>query len=236
VLDSQSTKQMEYLKRLYESRFNPGERKAKLALWKVLVEDFLQNHVNKNDSVLDIGGGYCEFINQIKAKEKYLIDLNPDAKLFANPDVTVLNLNILDVRDQKELDKKFDKIFISNFFEHLNNPEELIEVLGFCFDILKPQGSLLVIQPNFKYSYKEYFDFIDHKLAITHLSLQELLETIGFQIDVLIPRFLPFSTKGRPSSPFLLKLYIKLPIAWHFLGGQLFVRATKPKNDPLTGR
>jgi hypothetical protein len=86
-----------------------------------------------------------------------------------------------------------------------------------------------VIQPNFKYSYKEYYDFIDHKLPITHLSLKELLETIGFRIDTLIPRFLPFSTKGRPASPTLLKIYLKFPILWNFLGGQLFVKATKPR-------
>lgn len=40
MLDEQVTRQMEYLKRLYESRFNPQERKAKLALWKVLVNNF----------------------------------------------------------------------------------------------------------------------------------------------------------------------------------------------------
>ncbi|MBR8829587.1 MAG: hypothetical protein N5P05_001464 [Chroococcopsis gigantea SAG 12.99] len=223
-----STVQMEYLQKLYSNRFNPGERRAKLSLWKVLVEDFLQNHVNENDSIVDIGGGYCEFINQIKAKNKYLIDLNPDAKIYANPDIKVLNINIFEVQNKEELRGKFNKIFISNFFEHLNNSEELIQVLDFCFHILKPHGSLLVIQPNFKYSYKEYFDFIDHKLAITHLSLEEILKTVGFKIDVLIPRFLPFSTKGRPSSPALLKIYLKLPIAWGLLGGQLFVRATKP--------
>lgn len=229
MLDEQVIRQMEYLKRLYESRFNPQERKAKLALWKVLVNNFLQNYVTVNDTVLDIGGGYCEFINQIRSKNKYLIDLNPDAKVFANPDVTVLNLNILSINEQQKLDIRFDKIFISNFFEHLNSAEELIEVLGFCYDILTPGGSLLVIQPNFKYSYKEYYDFIDHKLPITHLSLKELLETIGFRIDTLIPRFLPFSTKGRLASPTLLKIYLKFPIFWNFLGGQLFVKATKPR-------
>jgi len=55
------------------------------------------------------------------------------------------------------------------------------------------------------------------------------LETIGFRIDTLIPRFLPFSTKGRPASPTLLKIYLKFPIFWNFLGGQLFVKATKPR-------
>jgi SAM-dependent methyltransferase len=218
----------EYLKKLYSNRFDSKQRKAKVALWNVLIEGFLQKHVGQDSVILDIGGGYCEFINQVQAKEKYLIDLNPDSKIFANPDINLLNLNIRSLNDHKLLTKRFDKIFISNFFEHLRNKEELIEVLGFCFTYLKPGGSLLVIQPNFKYSFKEYYDFIDHELPITHLSLQEVLETIGFTIDVLIPRFLPYSTKGRPASPKLLRLYLKLPFIWKFLGGQMFIKASKP--------
>ncbi len=228
IADNRAVRQEEYLKKLYSNRFDYQQRKAKVALWKVLIKDFLQKHVGKELDILDIGGGYCEFINHIQAKEKYLIDLNPDSKTFANPDVNVLNLNILSLDAQKKITKRFDKIFISNFFEHLANKEELIEVLVFCFNFLKPGGSLLVIQPNFKYSFKEYYDFIDHQLPITHLSLQELLQTIGFKIDVLIPRFLPFSTKGRPASPKLLKLYLKLPFLWNFLGGQMFIKASKP--------
>jgi SAM-dependent methyltransferase len=154
-------------------------------------------------------------------------DLNPDSKLFANADVKVLNIDVLNLGSHTSFTEQFDRIFISNFFEHLRNKEELVEIISFCFDALKPSGSLLVIQPNFKYSYKEYYDFIDHQLPITHLSLQELLQTVGFKVDVMIPRFLPFSTKGRPASPLLLKVYLKLPILWRFLGGQMFVKASK---------
>ncbi|WP_138499127.1 class I SAM-dependent methyltransferase [Nostoc sp. PA-18-2419] len=221
-------KQEEYLKKLYSNRFDHQQRRAKIVLWKILIEDFLQKHVGKDSITLDIGGGYCEFINNIQAQQKYLIDLNPDSQAFANSDVNVLNLDILNLREQEKIKERFDRIFVSNFFEHLSNKEELIEVLLFCFNYLKPGGAILIIQPNFKYSIKEYYDFIDHQLPITHLSLQELLYTIGFRIDILIPRFLPYSTKGRPASPKLLKLYLKLPFVWNFLGGQMFIKATKP--------
>jgi hypothetical protein len=218
----------EYLKKLYFNRFDSNDRKAKFALWKVLIEEFLQKYVEQDSVILDIGGGYCEFINQVQAREKYLIDLNPESKIFANSDVKLFNINILDLNEQKLLNKRFDKIFISNFFEHLRDKEELIKVLLFCFNYLNPGGSLLVIQPNFKYAFKEYYDFIDHHIPITHISLQEVLETLGFTIHVLIPRFLPYSTKGRPASPKLLRLYLKLPLIWNFLGGQMFIKASKP--------
>lgn len=220
--------QQEYLAKLYSNRFNYQEQQAKLKLWKVLVKKFLQTYVGRNATVLDIGGGYCEFINQVQADKKYLIDLNPDAKQFANPDVQVFNIDILDSKQHRNLPAGVDRIFVSNFFEHLRSKEELIEVLAFCFKLLNPGGKLLIIQPNFKYAAKEYYDFIDHHLPITHISLAEVLTTIGFQIETMIPRFLPFSTKGRPSSPALLSLYLKLPIAWKLLGSQMFVVATKP--------
>ncbi|MEG4248430.1 methyltransferase domain-containing protein [Microcoleus sp. Pol10D4] len=219
-----------YLKKLYANRFDSRQLQAKVALWKVLIDEFLQDYVPPESTVLDIGGGYCEFINQIRAKKKYLIDINPDSKLFANPDVNVLNIDVFNLDDRTSFTEQFDRIFISNFFEHLRNKEELVEIISFCFEALKPSGSLLVIQPNFKYSYKEYYDFIDHQLPITHLSLQELLQTVGFEIDLIIPRFLPFSTKGRPASPLLLKLYLKLPFLWQVLGGQMFLKASKLNN------
>lgn len=218
----------EYLKKLYANRFNSKERQAKIALWQVLIDEFLQDYVPPEAAVLDIGGGYCEFINQVRAKEKCLIDLNPDSKQFANPDVRVFHLDVLNLQNYKLLAQHFDIIFISNFFEHLQSKEELIKVLLFCLNALHTKGTLLIIQPNFKYSFKEYYDFIDHQLPITHLSLQELLKTVGFEIDLIIPRFLPFSTKGRPASPFLLKLYLKLPWLWQFFGGQMFIKASKP--------
>ncbi len=219
-----------YLKKLYANRFDSAQMQAKVALWKVLIDDCLQDYVPTESAILDIGGGYCEFINQIRAEKKCLIDLNPDSKLFANGDVKVLNIDVLNLDGHTFFTEQFDRIFISNFFEHLRNKEELLEIISFCFDALKSGGSLLIIQPNFKYSYKEYYDFIDHQLPITHLSLQELLQTVGFEIDFIIPRFLPFSTKGRPASPWLLKVYLKLPFLWQFLGGQMFVKASKNRN------
>ena len=153
-----------YLKKLYANRFDSRQMQAKVVLWRVLIDDFLQKYVPTKSAVLDIGGGYCEFINQIRAGEKCLIDLNPDSKLFANPDVKVLNIDVLNFGASPAFTEHFDRIFISNFFEHLRNKEELIQIISFCFEALKPGGSLLVIQPNFKYSFKEYYDFTDYTL------------------------------------------------------------------------
>jgi SAM-dependent methyltransferase len=121
----------------------------------------------------------------------------------------------------------FDHVFVSNFFEHLEDRHQLLAVLDFIARALKPGGTLLVIQPNFKYAYREYYDFVDHVLPVTDGSLSEALLATGFTIERMTPRFLPFTTKGRPASPALLRIYLALPILWRFFGGQLFAVARK---------
>jgi len=97
-----------------------------------------------------------------------------------------------------------------------------------CRALLRPGGTLLVIQPNFRYAFREYYDFLDHSLPITDRSLTEALLVAGFAIDELVPRFLPFTTKGRPSSPALLRIYLRVPLLWHIFGAQIFARAHAP--------
>ena len=55
----------------------------------------------------------------------------------------------------------------------------------------------LIIQPNIKYAYKEYWDFFDHQLPFTERSFGEALMIKKFEIHELYPRFLPFTIKTR---------------------------------------
>ena len=59
------------LKRLYENRFH-NESQKRNSLWKVLCKNFFQHFISEDDIVLDIAAGGCEFINNIKAKKKYV--------------------------------------------------------------------------------------------------------------------------------------------------------------------
>jgi len=78
-----------------------------------------------------------------------------------------------------------------------------------------------VLQPNIRLVGPRYWDFIDHKVALTERSLLEAAELAGLQTVDLITRFLPYSTKGRlPSHPALVKAYLRCPPAWWLLGRQ----------------
>ena len=49
--------------------------------------------------------------------------------------------------------------------------------------MLRPGGRLLVIQPNFRYAFREYFDDYTHRSMFTDVSLPNLLRAQGFEIE-----------------------------------------------------
>ena len=109
---------MDNLTKLYSNRFNDSEVKFKNDMWKILCKSFFQKYINTEDTVIDIAGGYCEFINNINCKRKIVADLNENLKLYANKDVEVYNENVVKL-DFLE-DNSIDKVFISNFLEHID--------------------------------------------------------------------------------------------------------------------
>jgi hypothetical protein len=83
--------------------------------------------------------------------------------------------------------------------------------------------------PNIRYLAAEYWDFYDHYLPLSHLSLEEGLIQAGYDVHQIIPRFLPYTTRSiLPQHPMLIQLYLKLPIVWRILGKQFLLVARKP--------
>ncbi len=212
------------LYRMYKVRFPEEKLGEKERLWRVLIDMVIQKYIKETDTVLDLGGGECLFINNIRCSKKYVVDLNPATKDYAHKNVLVINENATNISSIK--DKSIDVVFVSNFFEHLRDIEELEKVISEIKRILKLRGLLIVIQPNIRYAYREYWDFPDHHIPISHNSLSELLVINGFIIRVCYPRFLPWRPKGRLSRYLVLfKIYLKFPILWRFVGKQAFIVA-----------
>ena len=212
--------------KMYKHIFPEEELSAKEVLWKILIDEVLQEYIKDNDTVLDIGGGQCLFINNIKCGKKFANDLNPDIIKYADKDVITIQEradNLSTVQDES-----IDVVFASNFFEHMKDKDELERVIEEIKRVLAVNGVLLVIQPNIRYAYKEYWDVIDHYIPISDSSLSDLLIINNFKIIKCHPRFMLWSPKHKLSRyAFLLKIYLRVPLLWKIFGKQLFMAAKK---------
>jgi SAM-dependent methyltransferase len=218
---------MDQLADLYRNRFQPQDLPAKAAIWKVLCRDFFQRFVGQGDRVLDLACGYGEFINHIQAAHRVGIDLNPDSRGFLAPDVEFHAVSAAEVAGLGL--QPVDMVFASNFLEHLPDKATLSRVMAQVFAVLKPGGRFVVMGPNIRYVPGAYWDFLDHHLPLTNLSVGEGLALAGFEVVTDIDRFLPYTTKSKlPQHPALVSLYLKVPLVWRFLGSQFLVVGKKP--------
>jgi len=215
------------LSALYKIRFLQDQLPRKNAIWKVICQDFLQRFIKKTDSVVDLACGYGEFINNIQAETKIAVDLNPDAPDSLNPGIQFHQCSATEL--STAVNGIADVVFTSNFLEHLPDKNHLDKLLQEVLLTLKPGGSFLILGPNLRYLPGEYWDFYDHHLGLTHLSLCEALQLRGFEITSCIDKFLPYTTQGAlPTQPVLVKIYLKIPLVWRLLGKQFFIVARKP--------
>jgi ubiquinone/menaquinone biosynthesis C-methylase UbiE len=179
--------------------------------WSVIAE-YLQKHIPKDSIILDIGAGYCGFVNNIKAKEKHALDVSDVIEKHKNTDVVGHLGSCTDLHEFK--DSYFDVVFASNILEHLSY-DEFYKTLTEINRVLRKGGKLMVIQPNFKYCVREYYDDYTHQLVFTHISFCDALVANGFSITMLKPRFLPFTIKSwfsRFIKPSLIRLYLMSPV------------------------
>jgi 2-polyprenyl-3-methyl-5-hydroxy-6-metoxy-1,4-benzoquinol methylase len=120
--------------------------KGRKRIWMVICH-YLQKYIPTDAAVMDIGAGYCNFINNIKGGTKYTVDCNTNSKSFYNADIHFMNTGINDI-DTKN---KVDVIFISNLLEHLNDVQ-LDNLFSKLSVLLNPNGKTILIQPNYYYA------------------------------------------------------------------------------------
>ena len=125
-------------------------------------------------------------------------------------------------------DGSVDVAFCSNLLEHLRDRETVTALLCELSRVIGPDGRLLVLGPNLRYTGPAYWDFFDHVLPFTHVTLVEALGTAGLVAETLIPRFLPYTTVGAGRTPLpLVRLYLRFPLAWRVMGAQFFAVARR---------
>ena len=74
------------LEQIYARRFGPVQEYRR-RVWRVLVAQFFQTLVAESATVLDLGCGFGEFINEVNARVKLGMDLNANCPQHLEEDV-----------------------------------------------------------------------------------------------------------------------------------------------------
>ena len=200
------------------------EDPARAVVWRVVAEH-LAPWVPPGARVLEIGAGYCEWINHVAGVRRVAVDIWPEVARYATPGVET---RVLDVsRDLPTLGTAvFDVVLASNILEHFE-PGVAASVVDDIGRVLDAGGRLLIIQPNFRYAARHYFDDYTHRSVFTDVSLPNLLRAHGFAIDRVQPRFLPYSMRGTklPIRPWTVRAYLRSPLKP--MAGQMLVIARR---------
>ena len=194
-----------------------GYHKSRLAadkrrdvLWRTLWQDYFSARVPADGCVLDLGSGYGQFINNVTARRRIAIDLWEEFANYLEPGVEAIVGNVADL--SKIEDGSVDYAFASNLFEHLTQLE-FAAVLNALRSKLTANGTLTILQPNYRHAYREYFDDYTHVSVYSHVSLADFLIANDFEIIEVRPRFLPLTIKSRlPVWPILIRMYLHSPI------------------------
>ena len=213
------------MKHYHETRLAYDSRR--LILWKTLCDHYFQRLVRPGDCVLELGAGYGDFINQIRCRRRIAIDFWQGMMEHLQPGVeghvgSVTDLEVIE-------DRSVDFVFASNLFEHLPQTE-FAKTLQALRAKMKTGATLNILQPNYRFAYREYFDDYTHVTVYSDISLADPLEVNGFQITEVHPRFLPLTIKSKlPVSPTLIRLYLALPLKP--MGKQMLIRAASRAGD-----
>jgi SAM-dependent methyltransferase len=192
----------------HRHRFVPDPRRR--VLYQTLIDALLHKEIPADGVVLDLGAGYGDFINSVKARRRLAVDNWPGMlpHLESGVEGIITGINRLEAIT----DDSLDYVFSSNCFEHAPQ-SDLVECLAQLRRKMKAGAKLTIVQPNFRYCVREYFDDYTHVSVYTHRSLSDLLVAEGFRIARCLPRFLPLTLRTwLPVHPFLIRLYLASPI------------------------
>ena len=209
-----------YVPGYFETRLTQDTNRTKV--WKHLCA-YLSRWIRPDADVLELGAGWCDFSNNVRAGTVVAMDLDATVERAAASHVTPVVGDCTDL--SKFDDASFDIVFASNLLEHLHRRESS-RLLAEAKRVLRPGGRLMLLQPNFRLNPGRYFDDFTHVAIFTDQSLSDYLVSEGFKVEAVLARFLPLTLKSRGSKlTFLVPWYLRSPIKP--MAGQMLVVASR---------
>lgn len=212
-----------YNKNYFAARLPEDARRN--MVWEELTRLFNRWLPPVPECVIEIGAGYCVWINVAPGKKRYAVDVADTVVAHAGEGVTPIIGSATSLTFAS--DASADVVLASNILEHLT-PDEVERALQEIFRVLRPGGKICIMQPNFRLAWKEYFDDYTHRTIFTDAGLCSQLESHGFRIVKKWRKLVPFSFKSTslPVPRFLVRAYLNSP--WKPRAKQMAVIAKKP--------
>jgi ubiquinone/menaquinone biosynthesis C-methylase UbiE len=154
------------------------------------LEYFNHDIIKKNDHLVDIGCGDRSFINFLQQ-----VGINSSGYDINN------GINF-EIDKFPNIDNSVDHVVTNSVIEHIYNPNNFLSEIK---RILKKNGNLIIVTPNFRFSYKEFYDDPTHVKPYTEESLKKILEMYEFYDIKILPWFVK-----KP------KIYWKIPKKFFF--------------------
>ncbi|MCG8656153.1 class I SAM-dependent methyltransferase [Yimella sp. RIT 621] len=213
-----STPEGVYEKGYFETRLAQDANREKV--WVHLAKHFA-TWVQPDHDVLELGAGWCDFSNKIKARRVVAMDIDAVVERAAAAHVETAVGDCTDL--SRFEDNSFDVVFASNLVEHLER-DQSNRLLDEARRVLRPGGRLMLMQPNFRLNPGRYFDDYTHVAIFTDQSLSDYLVSRGYAIEEMHAKFMPLTMKSSGANlTFLVPWYLRSPIKP--LAGQMLVVA-----------
>ena len=159
---------------------------------------YILDKINPTDSVIDIGCKYGEIAHGVATKAKHVIAIDFDSKAI-NLAKRKFNKSNLEFVNQdafqflKNRNEKYNVLILSHLLEHLDNPEDFINLYKEFFD------RIYIELPDFDNSYLNHYrkdvqtDLIysdsDHVYEFDRFELKEIIKNCGLTITASEYRF-----------------------------------------------
>ena len=187
-----------YIDVVYDEKVRPYT-KYPLQLCKYLSHRF---KMKRGDKLLDIGCGRGDFLKGFKDLGLDVCGLDYEkshSQILKDIEIKCSNI-------ESDLfhfdDNVFDVIFSKSVIEHLFNPENFMRE---CYRILKPEGRIIIMTPDWISQMKIFFDDYTHRQPYTVTAIKDILNIFGFK---------------EVSS----ELFYQLPILWRYPALKIFSR------------
>jgi len=156
----------------YEEQFGIFEKR---------IAQILDKKYLKNKTVLEIGCGYGNLLQAFRELEYRVIGIdidNDSGKICKEKNIEFHKCDV----EKNRLpfnNNSIDNIVCIHLMEHLKNIHRFLKE---CYRILKKQGTIVIVSPNWEKLYKSYWNDPTHVTPISRIGMKNALIIHNFKI------------------------------------------------------